>query len=705
MLYRKENCMKKRLLLILLAITMVLGLVSCGDNNDEQVSDTSDAGEMVPNDGENVTLFAGAENDYRIVYSADAGDAVKNQVKAIKTAVSAATGVTVQMAVDNSKTMTEVDREIVLGKTSRKESTDVIDKISGLGYAIEFVGEKLIVTASNETLLAFAIEELMIQWSVDSESVSVSKSLKVAKDESANMLPLVENGKLLHKVIVSAGVSEKVYNRAKIISDTLAQITGETSMLYYDNSSNLTVESEDAYEICIGETARASSAKLYSKITTQGGGAIAVDNNRITIGAGSEEALLDTINVFYTDLALVIRGAYKGIPAIMRDYSFETDKNSLLANLPQIDVGTVSEVLNTGKNAYLMYVTNITGQDYNNYVAKLKNNGCTEAKTYSLASNQYSLMKNQAYTAYLSYLPTKNAMRVYVGEPTVADPTMSEVQNSSVAEPRLWQLDVDSSVNNGGMSYVARLTDGTFLVIDGGYQTDKEAKNLYDHLVTYTSPGQKPIISAWIITHAHIDHYGALVKFADNYNSKVDVKAFYYNMPHYAIGDISKNNVTAIEKAMSKWSSATRYSAVHSGMQIGLAGATMTVVCTYEDVYPSTPVSGNDTSMVFRLDIAGKKVMITGDAQEYQSAVITSTIDQSILKSDIVQMSHHGYEGCSETFYSMVDAATVMWPMPKNVFNQWYNNSLSGNKYIREQVNAGKVTIVKMGYGTQLVLY
>jgi hypothetical protein len=97
--------------------------------------------------------------------------------------------------------------------------------------------------------------------------------------------------------------------------------------------------------------------------------------------------------------------------------------------------------------------------------------------------------------------------------------------------------------------------------------------------------------------------------------------------------------------------------------------------------------------------------MITGDAQEYQSAVITSTIDQSILKSDIVQMSHHGYEGCSETFYSMVDAATVMWPMPKNVFNQWYNNSLSGNKYIREQVNAGKVTIVKMGYGTQLVLY
>ena len=699
--------MKKRLILILLAIVMVFGLVSCGnkENNNEQASDMSNVGKTDSDNGENVTLFCGAENDYRIVYSADAGDSVKNQVKAIKTAVSAATGVNVQMAVDNSKTMTEVDREIVLGKTNREESMEVINKITGFGYAIEFVGEKLIVTASNESLLIFAIEELMTQWNVDSESVSVSKSLNVAKDESANMLPLVENGKLLHKVIVPSGISEKVYARAKIISDTLAQITGETSMLYYDNSSDLTVESEDAYEICIGETARASSAKLYSKITTQGGGVIAIDNNRVTIGAGSEEALLDTINVFYTDLALAIRGAYKGIPAIMRDYSFETDKNSLLSNLPQIDVGSVSEVLNTDKNAYLMYVTNVTNQDYNDYVAKLKNNGCTEAKTYSLASNQYSLMKNQAYTAYLSYLPTKNAMRVYVGEPTVADPTTSEAQASSVAEPRLWQLDVDSSVSNGGMSYVARLTDGTFLVVDGGYQTDKEAKNLYDHLVTYTSPGQKPIISAWIITHAHIDHYGALVKFADNYNSKVDVKAFYYNMPHYAIGDISKNNVTAIEKAMSKWSSATRYSAVHSGMQIGLAGATMTVVCTYEDVYPSTPVSGNDTSMVFRLDIAGKKVMITGDAQEFQSAVITSTIDQSILESDIVQMSHHGYEGCSATFYSMVDASTVMWPMPKNVFDQWYNNSLSGNQYIREQVNAGKVTLVKMGYGTKLVLY
>ena len=697
--------MKKRLLLILLAIVMVFGLVSCGnkENNNEQASDTSNVGETNSDNGENVTLFCGAENDYRIVYSADAGDFVKNQVKAIKTAVSAATGVNVQMAVDNSKTLTEVDREILLGKTNRKASTDIIDTIDGLGYSIEFVGEKLVVTASNEVLLEHAVEELITQWSVDSKSVSVSKSLKIAKDESPNMLSFVENGKLLHKVIVPAGASEKLYNRAKIISDTLSQVTGEASMLYYDNS-DLSAESEDAYEICIGKTTRAASTRLYSKITTQGGGAITVDNNRIAIGAGSEAALLETVNVFYTELAQLIRGGYKGIPAIMRDYSFETGNNSLLANLPQIDVGTVGEVLNTEKNAFIMYVTNVSLQDYNSYVTKLKGSGCTEEKTYSLANNKYSLLKNEAYTAYLSYLPTKNAMRIYVGKPTVADPTISEAQNSSVAEPMLWQLDVDSSVDNGGMSYVARLTDGTFLVIDGGYQTEKEVKNLYDHLVANTPSGQKPVISAWVITHAHIDHYGALIKFADMYSSGVEVKAFYYNFPHYKVGDIAEHNVNAIEKAMSKWSSATRYSAVHSGMQIGLAGATMTVVCTYEDVYPSTPVSGNDTSMVFRLDIAGKKVMITGDAQEYQSAVITSTIDKSILKSDIVQMSHHGYEGCSDTFYSMVDASVVMWPMPKNVFDVWYNNSLSGNRYVREQVNAGKVTLVKMGYGTKLVI-
>ena len=74
--------MKKRLILILLAIVMVFGLVSCGnkENNNEQDSDTSNVGETDSDNGENVTLFCGAENDYRIVYSADAGDAVKNQV-------------------------------------------------------------------------------------------------------------------------------------------------------------------------------------------------------------------------------------------------------------------------------------------------------------------------------------------------------------------------------------------------------------------------------------------------------------------------------------------------------------------------------------------------------------------------------------------------------------------------------------------------
>lgn len=694
--------MKKRLLLIVLALMLSLCFISCNDNSGK-IGNTEQTGALVPDDGERVMLFSGSDDDYRIVYSSDAGEQVKEQVKNIKATVSAATGVNVQMAVDNSKTMTEVGREIVLGKTNRKESTEVLDRINYLGYAVEFVGEKLIVTASNEVLLSRAVEELMTQWEVTSNGVTVSESLKIAKDESSSMVPFVKAGKLLHSVIVPEGISEDVFNRAEIITATLAQITGEATKLYYDNSEDLPDEIEDAYEICIGETSRTASSRLYSQITTQGGGVIKVDKNRIVIGAGSNEALMDTINVFYTELALAIRGGYKGIPAMLKDYSFETDKTILLANLPRIDVGTVSKVLDTEKNAYLMYVTDISDQDYSNYVDKLKESGCTEVKTYSLANNRYSLLKTEAYTAYLSYLPTKNAMRIYVGESTVADPIVSDAQTLSVSEPKLWQLDVDSTVSNGGMSYVAKLTDGTFLVIDGGYQTDKEAKNLYSHLVANTPAGQKPVISAWVITHAHIDHYGALIKFASTYSSDVDVKAFYYNFPHYTIGDIGKQNVTAIERAMSSWKDAIRYSAVHSGMQIGLAGATMTVVCTYEDVYPSVPKSGNDTSMVFRLDIGGKRVMITGDAQEYQSEVMTSTIAASVLASDIVQMSHHGYEGCSSTFYSMVNASVVMWPMPKNVFSTWYNNSLSGNKYIRDQENAGRVTLVKMGYGTQSV--
>lgn len=66
------------------------------------------------------------------------------------------------------------------------------------------------------------------------------------------------------------------------------------------------------------------------------------------------------------------------------------------------------------------------------------------------------------------------------------------------------------------MSYVIRLADGTFIVVDGGYATNREADGLYELLMANTADGKQPVISAWFITHLHYDHYGCLKKFTEN---------------------------------------------------------------------------------------------------------------------------------------------------------------------------------------------
>ena len=98
-------------------------------------------------------------------------------------------------------------------------------------------------------------------------------------------------------------------------------------------------------------------------------------------------------------------------------------------------------------------------------------------------------------------------------------------------------------------------------------------------------------------------------------------------------------------------------------MTLGFAGATVDVLCTHEDVYPMSFVDGNDTSTVLRVNIAGQRILFLGDARDGESVTMLNTIPTAELKMDIVQFSHHGYEGCSDVFYKVVGAPVVLWPM------------------------------------------
>ena len=331
--------------------------------------------------------------------------------------------------------------------------------------------------------------------------------------------------------------------------------------------------------------------------------------------------------------------------------------------------------------------------DYNEYRGQLEAAGYTERQSYEGGGCRHSLWENDAYTVYVSYLPDtdgnakKGRVRVFtqaVGTPYNTDKT---AVTADVCTPMLWQLDVDNGVGKeGGMSYVIRLTDGTFVIIDGGYATDKEARNLYATLFDNNPLPGKPVVTAWFITHLHADHYDVLGNMARRFGDRITVKGFYYNFPDDSLNDKlsapSNGNYTALidnavvaETKMKLWPDAVRYSKLHSGMVLGFAGATVEVLLTHEDVCQSYyqngmlqsngfEKDGNNTSTVLRFNIAGQKILFLADAEFGESEALTGTYTADYLKSDIMQMAHHGFsDGVKPALISAVKPSVVLWPM------------------------------------------
>lgn len=228
-------------------------------------------------------------------------------------------------------------------------------------------------------------------------------------------------------------------------------------------------------------------------------------------------------------------------------------------------------------------------------------------------------------------------------------------------------------------SIIFRTASGKLIVVDGGRIEDTEhVLQALEHL----SDGKKPVVSAWLLSHMHDDHFGFYVELCENpaLRDRVTVEHFYCNLlsEEFYLKTSQecdpRHGVVRNLLLDPKQNIAREIHTVQTGDVITVDEFAFEVLhVPSED--RATDMNMNDSSVVYKLNYNDQQtIMLLGDAEWVCSNDLVEN-QKDKLKSDVVQVSHHGCGNVSEECYKLIDAKYYIWQVSPRF---WYSDGGSG---------------------------
>ena len=219
------------------------------------------------------------------------------------------------------------------------------------------------------------------------------------------------------------------------------------------------------------------------------------------------------------------------------------------------------------------------------------------------------------------------------------------------------------------MAFVIVTRENNAIVIDGGRPLDMPLLKQY-------IGGRH--IKAWILTHAHEDHISGLVDELDkNGGRDFDVEAFYYNFPPYSL--IEDHDVPDYDYYCEEFNEMLpafnkvkplirdRSHIVKQGDSITVDECKIDFIYTWHKGLVSNVI--NDSSLVFKLTAPNKTVLFLGDLGPDGGDFLFRE-SRHLLKSDIVQMAHHGHMNVGMEIYAEIMPEACLWCCPDWLYNE-----------------------------------
>lgn len=211
------------------------------------------------------------------------------------------------------------------------------------------------------------------------------------------------------------------------------------------------------------------------------------------------------------------------------------------------------------------------------------------------------------------------------------------------------------------MGYIIKTKNNKMIVIDGGTHGDA------DNLMKYIGENNNKV-DYWFLTHNHNDHAGAFVEIINNRNVKVENiyaslnEKEWYETYESTREEFSNNLINTLN--YDKLNGIVNSPSLNEKIEID--GINIEFLGVKNPEITENP--GNEQSMVIKFDTGKTSLLILGDTGEKSSEKLLQNQKEK-LRSDIVQMSHHGQAGATEELYKAINPKICLWPTPEWLWN------------------------------------
>lgn len=221
---------------------------------------------------------------------------------------------------------------------------------------------------------------------------------------------------------------------------------------------------------------------------------------------------------------------------------------------------------------------------------------------------------------------------------------------------------LQSQTNSQILSVIIETSQGKLIVIDGGLGEDGQ------YLLSQIQ-ARGGHVAAWLLTHPHGDHAGALYQILQSGAQGIQIDGIYYNFAApewYPIHDPEEQTMAL---SIIGTFAGLPQNILHQVSRNQFIQVDDVIIQVMNDRYDLSEDKGNNASIVYKMLVNGRTMLFLGDMGEAGGRRLLADCGAEQLKVDIVQMAHHGQNGVGEEVYKAINPSICLWPTPEWLWN------------------------------------